>query len=122
MRPDRALTAVAALLGAAGIGLLALAAHGKWPTIDYAAIMALAHAPALLALAAARRAGLLHPALGLTAAVLLVLAVALFSGDVTLNALTGGHLFPMAAPTGGSLAIGAWLLLAVAALLPVPRP
>ncbi len=40
----------------------------------------------------------------------------LFAGDIALRALAGQRLFPMAAPTGGSLLIAAWLAFAVAAL------
>ena len=39
----------------------------------------------------------------------------LFSGDVSLRAFSGHRLFPMAAPTGGTLLILAWLCLAIAA-------
>ena len=42
-------------------------------------------------------------------------SVALFSGDVTLHALTGAHVFPYAAPIGGSLLIASWLAVALAA-------
>jgi uncharacterized membrane protein YgdD (TMEM256/DUF423 family) len=39
----------------------------------------------------------------------MLFAASLFGSDVTLHTLTGSHLFPMAAPTGGSLLIASWL-------------
>jgi uncharacterized membrane protein YgdD (TMEM256/DUF423 family) len=117
MSPERLLAAIGCLYGAAGVALLAVASHGPWPAVTYAAIMVLAHAIAFVALAAALKAGLLQRRLALIASFGLAFAVALFAGDVTLHAVTGARLFPMAAPTGGSLSIGAWLLLAVAAVL-----
>ena len=118
MNAERLIAALGCLFGAAGVVLLALASHGSWPSINYAAIMVITHAAALLALAAALAAGLLHRRLACLAAAVLAAAVVLFAGDVTLHAITGQRLFPMAAPTGGSLAIAAWLGLALAAVLP----
>ena len=42
-----------------------------------------------------------------------VAATALFAGDLTLRHYAGHGLFPMAAPTGGTLLIASWLVLAV---------
>ena len=56
-------------------------------------------------------------ACSLTVGLLLAAAVALFSADVTLHAMTQTHLFPMAAPIGGTTSIIAWLLLAVSAVV-----
>lgn len=117
MNAARILAGLGGLFGAAGVALLALASHGRWPSLDYAAIMALGHAPVLFAAAALLRLGLLHRRLGPLAAFVLAAAVALFVADVTLNAMAGARLFPMAAPTGGSATILAWLALALAALL-----
>ena len=47
-----------------------------------------------------------------------VVATALFAGDLTLRHYAGHGLFPMAAPTGGTLLIASWLALAVAAAWP----
>ena len=49
-------------------------------------------------------------------------AVALFGGDIALHTLTGSHIFPMAAPTGGSLLIASWLVVALLAALEWRRP
>lgn len=117
MIADRLLTLIGCLFGAAGIVLMALAAHGRWPEINYAAVMVLAHAPVLLGIAVAIRLGLLRDLVARPAAFVLAAAVALFSGDVALHAVTEGHLFPMAAPTGGTVSILAWLMLAVSAAM-----
>jgi uncharacterized membrane protein YgdD (TMEM256/DUF423 family) len=117
MIADRVLTVLGCLFGAAGIVLMALAAHGKWPEINYAAVMVLAHAPVLIGVAVAVRLSLLRGFLARPAAFVLAAAVALFSADVALHAVTEGHLFPMAAPTGGTVSIFAWLMLAVSAMM-----
>ena len=118
MTLERLLAALGCLYGAAGVALLAVASHGAWPTVNYAAIMVLAHAAALVSVAAALKAGLVQwRRLALLAAFVLAGAVALFAGDVTLHAITGERLFPMAAPAGGSISIVAWLLLGLSALL-----
>jgi uncharacterized membrane protein YgdD (TMEM256/DUF423 family) len=117
---NRVMTTLGCLLGACGIALMALAAHGQWPTITYSAIMTLVHAPVLIAIAVSIRLGLLYAYVARPAGFLLAAAVALFSGEVSYFALTGAHLFPMAAPIGGTAAILAWLLLAVSAAMARP--
>jgi len=47
-----------------------------------------------------------------------VVAASLFAADLTLRQYAGHGLFPMAAPTGGTLLITSWLALAVAAAWP----
>ena len=56
--------------------------------------------------------------LGFAAGFGFVIAAALFAGDLTLRQYAGHSLFPMAAPTGGTLLILSWLLLAAAAVWP----
>lgn len=121
MRVDSLVAAVSGLLGAIGIGLLALAAHGTWPSLDYAAIMALAHAVALLAIAAAARLEVVDPTIARLAALDLAIGVVLFCGDIAMRAFTGDRLFPMAAPIGGLLCISGWLLLTASALIAARR-
>ena len=58
------------------------------------------------------------PRIGLAAAFGFVVAAGLFAGDLTLRQYAGHGLFPMAAPTGGTLLIASWLALAVAAAWP----
>jgi uncharacterized membrane protein YgdD (TMEM256/DUF423 family) len=62
--------------------------------------------------------GLIHVRLGIVAAWGFVIAAALFAGDLTLRQYAGHSLFPMAAPTGGTLLIVSWLMLAVSAAWP----
>jgi len=107
----------AGLMGAAGVALAAAAAHAApGAGLDSAAYMLLFHAVAIVG-----GVGLLDRGIGwrwpmLLALIGWVVGTALFSGDVSLRVLTGNRLFPMAAPTGGSLLIAAWALLAIAAL------
>lgn len=112
------LTGIAALFGCAGIVFAAAGAHAKPGTgLDNAGHMLLFHAPAVIAACAGIAAGLISRPVGLAAAVVLLVGVALFSGDLALRAYAGHRLFPMAAPAGGVVMIGGWALLAVAAFL-----
>lgn len=112
------LTGIAALFGCIGIIFAAAGAHAKPNSgLDSAGHMLLFHAPAVIATCAAIVSGLVHRPLGIGAAILLLLGVALFSGDLALRAYTGHRLFPMAAPTGGMVMIAGWALLALAAFL-----
>ena len=112
-----ALCALAALAGAAGVALAAVAAHKvDSPALATAATMLMIHAAAVLAIAAiALRSE--NPSRWVAVSGLMLAAVALFSGDIALNTLAGRHIFPMAAPTGGSLLIASWLALAVLSAL-----
>jgi uncharacterized membrane protein YgdD (TMEM256/DUF423 family) len=101
----------AALEGAAGVVLAAVAAHvEKSPLLATSSEFLMLHAGAgvglaALALAASSRA-LVFSTYALQA------GVALFSADLALRALGPGKLFPYAAPIGGSLTILAWLAVA----------
>lgn len=116
------LISFAGLMGAAGVTLLAVAAHAA-PDIglDSAGQILLFHAAAVLGVTSLLQQRLLHRPLGFTAAAGLVLGAVLFSGDLTLRAFAGHRLFPMAAPTGGMIQIVSWLILAVAAIISVRR-
>jgi uncharacterized membrane protein YgdD (TMEM256/DUF423 family) len=113
----RALLALAGLFGAAGVGLWAWATHAGQPTAAIAAQMLLIHAAALIALMAARAAGLLPERASLFAAGFLALGVALFAGDLAARAVFGQRLFPMASPLGGVLMILSWLAIAAFAFI-----
>ena len=78
--------------------------------------MQMIHAGAALAIAAIA-SGSVKPGRYYTAAALMLAAAALFSGDIALNTLAGRHIFPLAAPTGGSLLIASWLAVAVISAL-----
>ena len=61
-----------------------------------------------------------HLVLGPTGGYLIgfVIAATLFAGDLSLRQYAGHGLFPMAAPTGGTLLIVSWLAVSVAAVWP----
>ena len=113
---ERILVLVAGLLGAAGVALAAAAAHlSSAPPLQSAALMALVHAPAILAALGARRVDLLAKGVGLIGIGGLAIGVILFSGDLVVRAFLDHSLFPMAAPTGGMILILSWIILAIAA-------
>ncbi|MBL8571791.1 MAG: DUF423 domain-containing protein [Phreatobacter sp.] len=118
MTATRLLLFAAGLIGAAGIGLAAMATHAYAGTsLPVAATMLSLHAPAIIAVAAARKASLIHDLCGRVAAWGLVSGVVMFSGDIAMRTFSGMPLFPMAAPAGGTLLIAAWILVAVAGLI-----
>ncbi|MFO1147193.1 MAG: DUF423 domain-containing protein [Alsobacter sp.] len=112
---DRLLAALAALLGALGVAGSAAAAHLGGPTLATAAQFALFHASGIFAALWLARSGLARAGLARAAAWLLALGAVLFSGAVALGSF-GLHPVPMAAPTGGTTLIAAWIILAVSAL------
>lgn len=102
------------LFGAAGVAGAALAAHGgDTRLVAIAAAIALVHAPALLALAALRP---VMPRLAALAGVLIIVGTMLFSGDLAARVVWGERLFANAAPLGGMILIGAWLVTAIAGI------
>lgn len=109
------LAALAALMGAAGVALAALSTH--WEAGEFgrmAAQFLILHAAALLGICAqARSADPRTSGALLIAGGGLALGTLLFSGDLTMRAFARMHLFPKAAPTGGSLMILAWIALAI---------
>jgi uncharacterized membrane protein YgdD (TMEM256/DUF423 family) len=112
------LIGIAALFGCAGIVFAAAGAHAKPGTgLDSAGHMLLFHAPAVIATCAGIASGLISRPVGIAAAIVLLIGVAVFSGDLALRAYAGHRLFPMAAPAGGMVMIGGWALLALAAFV-----
>jgi uncharacterized membrane protein YgdD (TMEM256/DUF423 family) len=109
--------ALAGVMGAVGVVLAAAGAHSKpGMGLDSASQMLLFHTPAVVAACAAIAQGLLSRPLALAAIIAMILGAAFFSGDLVMRAYLGQRLFPMAAPAGGTILIGAWVLLAIAAL------
>jgi uncharacterized membrane protein YgdD (TMEM256/DUF423 family) len=72
----------------------------------------------VLGTAALAERNVVHGITGIAAAFGFVVAAALFAGDLTLRQFAGHGLFPFAAPTGGTLLIASWLVLALAAVWP----
>jgi uncharacterized membrane protein YgdD (TMEM256/DUF423 family) len=116
----RILIILAGIMGADGVILAAASAHQADATrLASASSMLLFHATAVLAAVALAERGVIHIRIGISAAFGFVIATALFAGDLTLRQYAGHGLFPMAAPTGGTLLIASWLVLAVAAAWPL---
>lgn len=119
---DRLILALAALAGGLGVAASAAAAHGAGTdSLKTAAQFLLFHAPAILGLVALGGAGLTHRLATRIAAGLLLVGLVLFSGDLSLRALAGQPLFPMAAPAGGTALMLGWLVAAAAMLIPPRR-
>ncbi|HZR73154.1 DUF423 domain-containing protein [Bradyrhizobium sp.] len=115
----RILVILAGIMGADGVILAALATHQADATrLAPASSMLLVHAIAVLAAVALTERGIVAVKGGLVAAFGFVIASALFAGDLSLRHFAGHALFPMAAPTGGTLLIVSWLVLAIAAAWP----
>ena len=119
VRPFRILIILAGVMGADGVILAAASAHQPEASrLASASSMLLFHAAAVLGTVALAERGVIHVRIGLATAFGFVIATALFAGDLSLRHYAGHGLFPMAAPTGGTLLIASWLLLAVAAAWP----
>jgi uncharacterized membrane protein YgdD (TMEM256/DUF423 family) len=115
----RILIVLAAIMGADGVMLAAASAHGADASrLVSASSMLLFHACAALGAVALAKRGVVRAKIGVVAAFGFVFGASLFAGDLTLRHYAGNGLFPMAAPTGGTLLIGSWLALAVAAAWP----
>jgi uncharacterized membrane protein YgdD (TMEM256/DUF423 family) len=115
----RILIILAGVMGADGVILAAAAAHQPDAArLASASSMLLFHATAVLAVAALVERGVIHVRIGTAAAFGFVIASALFAGDLVLRQYAGHSLFPMAAPSGGTLLIVSWIVLAVAAAWP----
>jgi uncharacterized membrane protein YgdD (TMEM256/DUF423 family) len=119
LRLFRILIILAGVMGADGVILAAASAHQPDATrLAAASSMLLFHATAVLAAVALSERGVIHFRIGIASAWGFVIAAALFAGDLALLQYAGHGLFPMAAPTGGTLLILSWLALAVAAAWP----
>jgi uncharacterized membrane protein YgdD (TMEM256/DUF423 family) len=119
----RTLAALAGLMGASGVALAAMAAHLPDATrLGTASSMLLFHAVATLGAVALSERHILQPRIGLIAALGFVAGSALFAGDLALRQFAGHSLFPMAAPTGGTVLIASWLVVTVAAAWPRRAP
>jgi uncharacterized membrane protein YgdD (TMEM256/DUF423 family) len=118
-RLPRVLIVLAGVMGADGVILAAASAHlPDAARLASASSMLLFHAAAVLGSVALAERGVIHVRIGIAAAFGFVIATTLFAGDLSLRQYAGHGLFPFAAPTGGTLLIASWLLLAVAAAWP----
>lgn len=118
MAAFRLLIGLAGLMGAVGVALAAASAHGADASrLASASAMLLFHATAILAAVALLARGLLHGGIGLIAAFGFVIGAALFAADLSLRQYAGHSLFPLAAPTGGTVMILGWLAVTLAAVV-----
>src|SRR3712207_1543219 len=94
----RLIVVAAALSGLLGVVLAAVARHASaGEHLQSASQFLLFHAPALLALAALLAGGFVHGGTGRIAALVLVLGLVLFCGDLSSRSFLGRPLFPNAA-------------------------
>jgi len=118
-RLPRILVVLAAIMGGDGVILAAASAHlPDASRLASASSMLLFHATAILGTVALMERAVVDVRIGMVAAFGFVIAASLFAGDLTLRQYAGHSLFPMAAPTGGTLLIASWLALAIAAAWP----
>jgi uncharacterized membrane protein YgdD (TMEM256/DUF423 family) len=109
---------LAGAMGAAGVVLAAAAAHAApGAGLDSAAQMLLFHAVAVLAGTSLLHQGLLWRPAAIAALAAFIIGAMLFAAAIALHVLWGFRMFPMAAPTGGTVLIGAWIIVVVAALV-----
>lgn len=102
----------AGLAGAVGVALSAVAAHKiDSPALATAATMLTLHAAAAIAVAAVG-VRLPRSTLWSGAALLMLAAVSLFSGEIAFHTLTGNMSFQILAPIGGTLMILSWVAVA----------
>jgi len=119
MASYRVLIALAGLMGACGVVLAAGAAHlADASRLGPASSMLLFHATAVLGTVALAERGILHGRIAMVSAIGFVIAASLFAGDLTVRQYADHSLFPMAAPTGGTLLIASWIVLALSAVWP----
>ena len=119
MTVPRMLIVLAGLMGAAGIVLAAASAHlADAARLGAASSMLLFHAATLPGVVSLAERGVLQPRIAHLTAFGFVVAAILFAGDLTLRQYARHGLFVFAAPTGGTLLIASWLVLAVSALWP----
>jgi uncharacterized membrane protein YgdD (TMEM256/DUF423 family) len=112
----RILVAAGGLCGALGVALSAMAAHRGGAFTGTAASFVLMHAPVFLAIGLVGGNRILR-----TGGLILLVGLAVFSGDLLARDLLGSRLFPFAAPTGGTLLMVGWLAIAASALIPPRR-
>ena len=109
---NRLAIVLAGLLGAGGVAAAAAATHQGGALLGPLSLVAMTHAPALLAVGLSG-----VTALGLRAGALVVGFGALFfCADLGTKHLWGVSLFPYAAPIGGSAMIAGWAILGVSGL------
>jgi uncharacterized membrane protein YgdD (TMEM256/DUF423 family) len=109
---NRLAIVIAGVLGAGGVAAAAAATHQGGALLGPLSLVAMTHAPALLAVGLSALT-----ALSLRAGALVVgLGALLFCADLGAKHLWGVSLFPYAAPIGGSAMIAGWAIVGVSGL------
>jgi uncharacterized membrane protein YgdD (TMEM256/DUF423 family) len=109
---------VGGILGACGVALSAVAAHGgDAHLVGPASTACMAQAPALLALFI----GYDKIRTAFIASLLIGLGCLLFAGDLLFRTRFGHGVFPMSAPTGGMMMIIGWIVAAAGAFARTAR-
>jgi uncharacterized membrane protein YgdD (TMEM256/DUF423 family) len=113
-RSPLVLAGVAALMGAAGVGLAAAGVHASGGELALrGAQFLILHACAALAIAAHARVATASARALVTVGFVMEAGAALFSAELAVRAFTGVRIFPFAAPIGGTTMLIAWVALAV---------
>jgi uncharacterized membrane protein YgdD (TMEM256/DUF423 family) len=108
----------AGLAGACGVALAAVAAHKvDSPELAAAATMLTLHATAAVGIVAVGMHVVACRKLWRWAAVLMLAAASLFSGEIAFHTLTGDASFQMLAPVGGTTMIASWIGVAVLGIM-----
>lgn len=105
---EKLIPLAAGLLGACGVAAAAASSHAGAALLGPLSLVALTHAPALLALG---RYGDTRPQHAAT--LVLAAGALLFCADLATRHFAGSGLFPLAAPLGGMLMIAGWALVAM---------
>jgi uncharacterized membrane protein YgdD (TMEM256/DUF423 family) len=113
-RSPLVLAGVAALMGAAGVGLAAAGVHENGGELaERGALFLLLHAAVALAIAAHARMATASARALVAVGFVMEAGAVLFSGELAVRAFTGERIFPFAAPIGGSTMMISWLALAI---------
>jgi uncharacterized membrane protein YgdD (TMEM256/DUF423 family) len=116
------LAGIAALMGAAGVGLAAAGVHASGGELaSRGALFLLIHAVAALAIAAHARLATAPGRALIFVGFVMEAGAALFSAELAMRAFTGDRIFPFAAPIGGSTMMISWLALAIVFALAARR-
>jgi uncharacterized membrane protein YgdD (TMEM256/DUF423 family) len=108
------LAGVAALMGAAGVGLAAAGVHANGGELaQRGALFLLLHAVAALGIAAHARVAPASAGALLVVGFVMEAGAILFSAELAMHVFTGERIFPFAAPLGGTTLILSWVALAV---------
>jgi len=108
---QRLAIALAGLLGASGVAAAAASSHAGAALLGPYSLIALTHAPALLALALAPLPRIFSIALAV-----LMAGVTIFCTDLATRYLWGASPLPLLAPVGGMTMIAGWLLVIICGL------